>query len=146
MTDEKPLHSALTHETTSHILANRKEHFLCHAAYMSVAVNLRRSPVEEQPKHNSTRRMNLFPEEEHDCVLFSYRLYHPDIGESSNHVLHRRQPDLRLQRTSSLTLSCLSPLCSTLHPRDPRGKDPLSSLPLIYRVLTQGGRSLIPSG
>lgn len=76
----------------------------------------------------------------------SYHFYHP---QGKRAVITSSIVGSLTLDSSALplwALSCLSPFCPTLHPLDPRGKDPLSSLPLIYRALTRGGRSLIPSG
>lgn len=55
----------------------------------------------------------------------SNHFYHsqgPDTVESSNHVLHRRQPDFRLQHTSSLSSLLFVSILSNATPAWPKGK------------------------
>lgn len=91
--------------------------------------------------------LNKTPPTDSPCACSSAIIfYHAQahgIMQSSNHNLHHGHPDFRTLPLRVLLL--LSPLCPTVLPLNPRGKDPMSSLPLIYRAWTQGGRSLIPS-
>lgn len=91
-------------KTTSHISPNSKKHFLYHAACMSSLVNLW---VHQRNSINTTPPIDIVSGVRHSHVLLlKLSFYHsqgPDIGESRNHVLHRRQSDFRLQPTSSLS-------------------------------------------
>lgn len=110
-------------KTTSHILPNRKKSTSCVMqptcqwwwliCGSTGGILNTTPPAEWTYSQKRSMTVSCFP---------GYHFYHPDIGESSNHALHHRQPDFRLQRTSSLSSLLFVSILSNATPSWPRGK------------------------
>lgn len=112
-------------KTTNLILPpQKKEHFLCHAANMSAVVN-----VWVWCRNRLKKKTNKpVPIEFYLCVFFGR-------ARSVISSPHRGHPDFRLENTSSRRSPCVHSVQRNIRANQ-RGKDPLSSLPLIYRAWT----------